>query len=168
MKDRIKVIITNSQNTVKIPTGIRMLIRRCCNAVLVNEGFKGSAEISVVIVDDEAIHALNLQHRGIDRSTDVLSFPLGVDGVYDLNNDTGAQMLGDIVISIETAIKQADLYGHSLDREVAFLTVHSMLHLLGYDHEPGGMELVKMREKEEAVLTQLGLVRNGSYYTVEE
>lgn len=168
MKDKIKVIITNSQNTVKIPTGIRMLIRRCCNAVLVNEKFKGSAEISVTIVDDEAIHALNLQHRGIDRSTDVLSFPLGVDGVYDLNNDTGAQMLGDIVISIETAVKQADLYGHSLDREVAFLTVHSMLHLLGYDHEPGGMELVKMREKEEAVLTQLGLVRNGSYYTVEE
>ncbi len=168
MKDKIKVIITNDQNTVKIPTGIRMLIRRCCNAVLVNENFKGSAEISVTIVDDDAIHALNLQHRGIDRSTDVLSFPLGVDGIYDLNNDTGAQMLGDIVISIETAVKQADLYGHSLDREVAFLTVHSMLHLLGYDHEPGGMELVKMREKEEAVLTQLGLVRNGSYYTVEE
>ena len=168
MKDKIKVIITNDQNTVKIPTGIRMLIRRCCNAVLINEVFKGSAEISVTIVDDEAIHALNLQHRGIDRSTDVLSFPLGVDGVYDLNNDTGAQMLGDIVISIETAVKQADLYGHSLDREIAFLTVHSMLHLLGYDHEPGGMELVKMREKEEAVLTQLGLVRNGSYYTVEE
>lgn len=168
MKDKIKVIITNDQNTVKIPTGIRMLIRRCCNAVLVNEKFKGSAEISVTIVDDEAIHALNLQHRGIDHSTDVLSFPLGVDGVYDLNNDTGAQMLGDIVISIETAVKQADLYGHSLDREIAFLTVHSMLHLLGYDHEPGGLELVKMREKEEAVLTQLGLVRNGSYYTVEE
>ena len=168
MKDKIKVIITNDQNTVKIPTGIRMLIRRCCNAVLVNESFKGSAEISVTIIDDEAIHALNLQHRGIDRSTDVLSFPLGVDGVYDLNNDTGAQMLGDIVISIETAVRQADLYGHSLDREVAFLTVHSMLHLLGYDHEPGGLELVKMREKEEAVLTQLGLVRNGSYYTVEE
>lgn len=168
MKDKIKVIITNDQNAVKIPTGVRMLIRRCCNAVLVNENFKGSAEISVTIVDDEAIHALNLQHRNIDRSTDVLSFPLGVDGVYDLNNDTGAQMLGDIVISIEHAIKQADLYGHSLSREVAFLTVHSMLHLLGYDHEPGGMELVKMREKEEAVLTQLGLVRNGSYYTVEE
>ncbi len=168
MKDKIKVIITNDQNAVKIPTGIRMLIRRCCNAVLVNEKFKGSAEISVTIVDDKAIHALNLQHRNIDRSTDVLSFPLGVDGIYDLNNDTGAQMLGDIVISIEHAIKQADLYGHSLDREIAFLTVHSMLHLLGYDHEPGGMELVKMREKEEAVLTQLGLVRNGSYYTVEE
>ena len=77
-------------------------------------------------------------------------------------------MLGDIVISIEHAIKQAELYGHSFDREIAFLTVHSMLHLLGYDHEAGGLELVRMREKEEAVLTQLGLTRSGSYYTVEE
>ncbi len=167
MKDKIKVIITNAQNTVRIPTGVRMLIRRCCNAVLVGESFKGSAEISVTIVDDASIHELNLKHRGIDRPTDVLSFPLGVDGVYDINNDTGARMLGDIVISIEHAYKQADLYGHSLDREIAFLTVHSMLHLLGYDHEPGGLELVRMREKEEAVLTQLGLVRNGSYYTTE-
>ncbi len=168
MKDKIKVIITNDQNVIKIPTGVRMLIRRCCNAVLVTEQFKGSAEISVTIVDDEQIHALNKQHRNIDRATDVLSFPLGVDGVYDINNDTGAQMLGDIVISIEHAVKQSDLYGHSLDREIAFLTVHSMLHLLGYDHEPGGLELVRMREKEEAVLTQLGLVRSGSYYTMEE
>ena len=82
MKDKIKVIITDAQSSVKLPRGVRMLIRRCCNAVLVNENFKGSAEISVTIVDDEAIHALNLQHRNIDRSTDVLSFPLGVDGVY--------------------------------------------------------------------------------------
>ena len=167
MKDRIKVIISNNQNVKKIPRGLRMLIRRCCNAVLVNENFQGSAEISVSIVDDEQIHELNLKHRGIDRSTDVLSFPLGADGVYDVNNDTGAQMLGDIVISIEHAEKQAELYGHSFDREIAFLTVHSMLHLLGYDHEPGGLELVRMREKEEAVLTQLGLVRSGSYYTTE-
>lgn len=167
MKDRIKVIITNNQKTIRIPTGVRMLIRRCCNAVLIGEEFKGSAEISVTIVDNKEIHELNLKHRNIDRPTDVLSFPLGVDGVYDLNNDTGAQMLGDIVISIEKAIEQAELYGHSLDREIAFLTVHSMLHLLGYDHEPGGLELVRMREREEAVLTQLGLVRSGSYYTME-
>lgn len=167
MKDKIKVIITNNQKTVRIPTGVRMLIRRCCNAVLIGEEFKGSAEISVTIVDNAEIHELNLKHRNIDRPTDVLSFPLGVDGVYDINNDTGAQMLGDIVISIEKAIEQAELYGHSLDREIAFLTVHSMLHLLGYDHEPGGLELVRMREREEAVLTQLGLVRSGSYYTME-
>ncbi len=168
MKEKIKVIITNEQKTVRVPTGVRMLIRRCCNAVLIGEDFKGSAEISVTIVDNAQIHELNLKHRNIDRPTDVLSFPLGVDGVYDINNDTGASMLGDIVISIEKAVEQADLYGHSLDREVAFLTVHSMLHLLGYDHEPGGLELVRMREREEAVLTQLGLVRSGSYYTMEE
>ena len=167
MKDRNKVIITNNQKTVRVPTGVRMLIRRCCNAVLIGEDFKGSAEISVTIVDNNDIHELNLKHRNIDRPTDVLSFPLGVDGVYDINNDTGAQMLGDIVISIEKAMEQAELYGHSLDREIAFLTVHSMLHLLGYDHEPGGLELVRMREREEAVLTQLGLVRSGSYYTME-
>lgn len=168
MKDRIKVIISDEQNAMKLPRGIRMLIRRCCNAVLTTEDFKGAAEISVTIVDDEMIHDLNLKHRGIDKATDVLSFPLGINGEYDINNDTGAQMLGDIVISIEHAVKQAELYGHSINREVAFLTVHSMLHLLGYDHEPGGLELVRMREKEEAVLTQLGLVRNGSYYTTEE
>ncbi len=168
MRNKVKVIISNEQNAVKIPTGVRMLIRRCCNAVLVNEGFQEPAEISVTIVDDEQIHKLNREYRNVDASTDVLSFPLGVDGVYDVNNDTGAQLLGDIVISIEHAVKQAELYGHSLNREIGFLTVHSMLHLLGYDHEAGGLELVRMREKEESVLTQLGLVRSGSYYTMEE
>ncbi len=167
MKDRIKVMIRDEQNVEKLPRGTRMLIRRCCNAVLVNEAFKGSAEISVTIVDDETIRRYNRQYRNIDRSTDVLSFPLGVDGKYDINNDTGAQMLGDIMISIEHAIRQAELYGHSFNREIAYLTVHSMLHLLGYDHEVGGLELVRMREKEEAVLTQLGLERSGSYYTTE-
>lgn len=165
MSDKIKVIITNDQKAVRIPTGVRMLVRRCCNAVLVNEQFDGSAEISVRFVDDETIHQLNREFRNVDRSTDVLSFPLGEDGVYDINYDTGAKMLGDIVISMEHAVKQAKLYDHTLQREIAFLTVHSMFHLLGYDHEAGGMEMVRMREKEETVLTQLGLKRNDSYYT---
>ena len=165
MSDKIKVIITNDQKEIKIPTGVRMLIRRCCNAVLVNENFEGSAEISVRFVDDEIIHELNREYRHVDRSTDVLSFPLGENGVYDINHDTGAQILGDIVISMQHAVMQADLYGHSLQREIAFLTVHSMLHLLGYDHEAEGLERVRMREKEEAVLTQLGLKRNDSYYS---
>ena len=163
MSDKIKVIITNDQKEIKIPTGVRMLIRRCCNAVLVNENFEGSAEISVRFVDDEIIHELNREYRHVDRSTDVLSFPLGENGVYDINHDTGAKILGDIVISMQHAVMQADLYGHSLQREIAFLTVHSMLHLLGYDHEAEGLERVRMREKEEAVLTQLGLKRNDSY-----
>ena len=165
MSDKIKVIITNDQKEIKIPTGVRMLIRRCCNAVLVNENFEGSAEISVRFVDDEIIHELNREYRHVDRSTDVLSFPLGENGVYDINHDTGANILGDIVISMQHAVMQADLYGHSLQREIAFLTVHSMLHLLGYDHEAEGLERVRMREKEEAVLTQLGLKRNDSYYS---
>ncbi len=168
MSEKIKVIITNDQNTVKIPTGVRMLVRRCCTAVLVNEEFNASAEVSVRFVDNAEIKRLNAQYRNIDRETDVLSFPLGENGVYDINPDTGAKLLGDIVISMEKAFEQADLYDHSLQREIGFLTVHSMLHLLGYDHENGGMELVHMREKEEAVLTQLGLKRNGSYYMDEE
>lgn len=168
MSDKIKVVISDDQKAVKVPTGIRLLIRRCCNAVLVNEGFDGSVEVSVRFVDDEEIHALNLQYRNVDRSTDVLSFPLGEDGVYDINYSTGAKMLGDIVISVEHAIEQARTYGHSLQREIGFLTVHSMLHLLGYDHEASGIEQVRMREKEETILTQLGLKRNSSYYMDEE
>ncbi|HIS04412.1 MAG TPA: rRNA maturation RNase YbeY [Candidatus Fimenecus stercoravium] len=164
MTDKIKVIISNNQKAVKIPTGVRMLVRRCCHAVLVQENFEGSAEISVTFVDDEQIKELNKKHRDIDKPTDVLSFPLGENGKYDVNPETGAKILGDIVISMETAVRQAEEYGHPLQREVAFLTVHSMLHLLGYDHVNGGLEAVHMREKEEAVLTQLGLKRNGSYY----
>ena len=161
---KVKVIISNEQNEIRIPAGVRLLVRRCCTAVLVQEEFDGAAEISVTFVDDEAIRKLNREYRHIDRSTDVLSFPLGENGVYDINNDTGAKMLGDIVISLQHAVDQAERYGHSLQREIGFLTVHSMLHLLGYDHVNGGIESVRMREKEETVLTKLGLKRNSSYY----
>ena len=164
MKEKIKVIITNDQKEVKIPTGVRLLVRRCCNAVLTFENFSEPAEISVAFVDDDRIHELNKTHRNVDRSTDVLSFPLGENGVYDKNLETGACLLGDIVISVPTAVRQADTYGHTLQRELGFLTVHSMLHLLGYDHEDGGIEAVRMREKEEHVLSELGLKRNESYY----
>lgn len=163
MKDKIKVIIDDRQKKVRIPTGTRMLVRRCCNAVLRSEKFEGSAEISVSLVDNEEIHSINKQHRNIDKATDVLSFPLGENGEYDINNDTGAKMLGDIIISVETALEQSKEYGHSFQREMAFLTVHSMLHLLGYDHVNGGLEAVRMREKEEYVLAQIGLPRSNSY-----
>ncbi len=168
MTGKVKVVISNDQNEIRIPTGVRMLVRRCCTAVLVQEEFDGAAEVSVTFVDDNEIHKLNKQFRNIDRATDVLSFPLGENGVYDINHDTGAKMLGDIVISIPHAIDQADRYGHTLQREIGFLTVHSMLHLLGYDHVNGGMESVRMREKEETVLTKLGLKRNSSYYMDDE
>ena len=164
----VKVIISNDQKTVKIPRGTRLLVRRCCHAVLDEENFDGNAEVSVTFVDNEKIHELNLKHRNIDRETDVLSFPLGENGVYDVDLDTGAKLLGDIVISIPKAMEQAEEYNHSLQREIGFLTVHSMLHLLGYDHVDGGLQQVHMREKEETVLTKLGLKRDNSYYMGDE
>jgi probable rRNA maturation factor len=137
-----------------------MLIRRACNATLTFENFEGPAEVDVTLVDDATIRLINRQQRNIDASTDVLSFPFGENGVYDINPETGAKMLGNIVISVETAIRQADLYGHGFEREIAFLTVHSMLHLLGYDHVNGGLEQTIMREKEEQILEALGLAIN--------
>lgn len=165
---KAKVYITNSQKKVKIPTGARLLVKRCCNAVLEYEGFEELAEISVSFVDNESIRELNAEYRDKDSATDVLSFPLGEDGVYDVNEETGALLLGDIVISMERAMEQAEMYGHSLEREMGFLTVHSMLHLLGYDHENGGLEERIMREKEEAVLNQLGLSRDETFVEKEE
>lgn len=168
MREKVKVVISNDQKKVKIPTGIRLLVRRCCNAVLAYEEFAESAEISVVFVDDDGIRKLNKEYRKVDKSTDVLSFPLTVDGEFEINQDTGARILGDIVISVETAVKQSQEYRHTLQREIAFLTVHSMLHLLGYDHTDGGLQTVRMREKEELVLTNMGLKRNNSYYIEED
>lgn len=166
--EKIRVIIENKQKDVKIPTGLRMLIRRCCNAVLRMEKFPYSAEISVTFVNNQQIQELNKQYRQKDVPTDVLSFPMGENGVYDENHSTGAKILGDIVISMEKAVEQADRYGHSLEREVGYLTAHSMLHLLGYDHEQGGLERVRMREKEESVMTQLGLPSSSSYVMEDE
>ncbi|WP_283607719.1 rRNA maturation RNase YbeY [Faecalispora anaeroviscerum] len=166
--EKIRVIIDNKQKEVKIPTGLRMLIRRCCNAVLRLEQFPYPAEISVTFVNNEQIRELNGQYRDKDVPTDVLSFPMGEDGQYDENHDTGAKILGDIVLSMEKAVEQADRYGHSLEREVGYLCAHSMLHLLGYDHEQGGMDRVRMREKEEQVMTQLGLPSTSSYVLDED
>ena len=165
-ENKIRVIITNNQKAVKIPTGLRMLIRRCCHAVLQMENFDGSAEISVTFVDNEEIRKLNAQYRNKDTATDVLSFPMGENGVYDVNMETGAKILGDVVLSMEKAIEQANAYGHSLQREVAYLTAHSVLHLLGYDHIES-MDRVRMREKEELIMTELGLPASSSYIVTE-
>ena len=137
-----------------------MLVRRACTAVLTLEEFNDPAEISVRFVDDEEIHRLNREYRNVDRSTDVLSFPLGENGVYDTNLDTGAKMLGDIVISIPHAVSQAERFGHTLQREIAFLTVHSMLHLLGYDHEISEEDEKYMNDTCEKILAAAGLFRN--------
>lgn len=161
-ENKLRVIITNNQKAVKIPTGMRMLIRRCCHAVLEMENFTEPAEISVTFVTNEEIKKLNAQYRSIDSETDVLSFPMGENGVYDTNLETGAKILGDVVISMEKAAEQAEAFGHSLQREVGYLTAHSVLHLLGYDHIVP-LEKVRMREKEEQVMDALGLPASSSY-----
>ncbi len=161
--DKTKVIISDEQKEVKIPTGTRLLMRRCCNAVLEMEGFTDRAEVNIYFVDSERIREVNNTHRNVDSVTDVLSFPLGENGEYDTNPETGAKMLGEILICVSRAMEQAERFGHSFRREIAYLTAHSMLHLLGYDHEAGGLETVHMREKEESVMVMLGLPRDGSY-----
>ncbi len=157
---KVKVIISNRQKAVEIPTGLRLLVRKVCTAALKEQGFESDAEVNVTFVDDEQIHVYNKEFRNIDKSTDVLSFPLGDNGVYDdINPENGNVMLGDIVISLEHAVKQAYEYDHSFEREVGYLTVHSMMHLLGYDHVNGGLEEDKMRYHEEIVMDMLQLKR---------
>ncbi|MGI6678317.1 MAG: rRNA maturation RNase YbeY [Dehalobacterium sp.] len=119
-------------------------------------------EVSILLVDDEEIRSLNREYRGIDRPTDVLSFAMAED-VEDLDFPEfmvpeDNYILGDIVISVETAQKQGREFGHSLEREMGYLAVHGMLHLLGYDHETE-VERAQMRKKEEEVLLNLGLFR---------
>ncbi len=165
---KVKVMVKNNQNEIRVPVGIRMLIRRCCQAVLVEEKFQQDAEVSVSFVSNDEIRRLNKIYRNKDRVTDVLSFPLGENGHFDSNKETGCALLGDVVISLETAMRQANMYGHSLEREIGFLTVHSMLHLLGYDHETSPLEERQMREKEEAVLTELGISREATFTDPED
>lgn len=157
---KIKVNITDKQKKIKLPVGTRLLLRKACTATLKEENFTDSAEVDISLVTDAQIQEINKEFRDIDASTDVLSFPLGENGIYDTNPITGAKMLGDIVISLEHAAYQGDLYGHGFEREIAFLAVHSMLHLLGYDHVNGGLEQTIMREKEEKILESLGLAVN--------
>ncbi|MGN0114230.1 MAG: rRNA maturation RNase YbeY [Acutalibacteraceae bacterium] len=157
---KIKVVIDNRQKEVKIPTGIRLLLRRCCTAVLKLENFEPQAEVNIIFVDDKTINEINLQQRNIDAPTDVLSFPLGENGDYPINPENGNMMLGDIVISVERAVRQSLEFDHPLTRELGYLTTHSMLHLLGYDHVNGGLQATIMREKEETVMEQVGQSRD--------
>ena len=165
--DKLKVSITNAQKEHVIPTGIRLLIRKCCHAALRDEAIEGNCEVCVRFVDDTQMRELNRNFRGKDETTDVLSFPTGSGRSFD-KNEAGAHMLGDIAISIPKVYEQAEHFGHSKQREFAYLTVHSVLHLLGYDHEPGGIEMVRMREREESVLALLGLQRDASYVASHE
>ncbi len=154
---KIKVTLRNN-GKIAIDGQIRRLIKTACLEALNFEGFEDFAEVNVTLVDNKKIQKINREFRDIDRPTDVLSFPLGENGEYDINPENNALLLGDIVISTEKAISQAKEYGHSFEREIAFLTVHSMLHLLGYDHMEED-EQKEMFEKQEEILKVMNLTR---------
>ena len=159
------VLIRNSQSQIKLAASVRKLISDCILTALKHERFDTPAEVNVLLLNNMKIQKLNKEYRDIDSSTDVLSFPMieFKDGVYEFSDcdkdpDTGAVMLGDIAISLEKAEEQAREYGHSFEREVAFLATHGLFHLLGYDHE-NGSDLIF--EKQEEVLKELGLGKKG-------
>jgi probable rRNA maturation factor len=131
-----------------------------CRTVLEGEGVDGAVRLALHLVDDAAIAELNATHRGLDRPTDVLSFPLVEREAYDRFALPPAEPLelGDIVISYPRVLAQAAEFGHSPERELGFLTAHGLLHILGHDHEEPG-ERARMREREEAALTAVGLSR---------
>lgn len=161
----MKVCFLNQQDKFKVTNDIKALIKKCALATLTYMKFRTDLEISVVLIDNDGIRVLNNMHRNIDKSTDVLSFPMleyDEDGEviedYAEFNDVGDILLGDIVISLEQADTQAKEYGHSFEREVGFLTVHSMLHLLGYDHMTPDDEKEMFCYQTE-ILNEIGLVR---------
>ena len=148
-----KVYITNEQKDIAVTQALRGLIRRAVNGALRYEGFEKDAEVSVTLIDAEGIKELNAEYRDKDAVTDVLSFP-----IFDDTEDEMA-VLGDIVLCLSRADQQAKEYGHSFEREVAFLTVHSVLHLLGYEHETGEEDEREMFDRQKLIMEYLEIER---------
>ena len=153
------------ETEVDVPQQLESLLNKVITAALDAENVDIDCEVNVLITNDVGIHEINLDMRNVDRPTDVLSFPMfeltpGEHPVpEDADPDTGLVPLGDMVISLERAEEQARDFGHSVDREVCYLAVHSVLHLLGYDHMDEGPMKARMRGREEAILGELGITR---------
>lgn len=158
-KMSLRIYFENEQEKYPVSYNLKVLLREAIETTLDFEDFQNVCEVSVTFTDNEGIRELNKKFREIDKPTDVLSFPL-----FDFEGeceeppiDEIISNLGDIVISLEKAKEQADEFGHSFKREVAFLTVHSMLHLLGYDHERSEEEDREMRAKQTEIMKIMGL-----------
>ena len=160
-----ELIIENEQDREEVTPELYALLKTVCEKVLEFEECDFDAEISITLVDNDAIREINREQRGIDKATDVLSFPMlefdddVADARFDYDGDM--VMLGDIVISLERAREQAREYNHSFTREVAFLAVHSMLHLLGYDHVDSVDDERIMFEKQDRILNELNITREN-------
>lgn len=151
----MEIILDDRQDKLKVSEELLSKINEIIVECLSYEGYDDNYEVSLSFVDNEEIHQLNRDFRGIDRPTDVLSFPLLTD---DFDIEIEEESLGDIVISLERALEQSIDYNHSFDREVCFLVCHSMFHLLGYDHDTDE-NTKEMRKKEEDVLNKLNITR---------
>lgn len=155
---KLNIITENIQDKITITEELADLVHRAIAETLRSEDIDFDCEVSLTYTDNEGIRELNREHRNKDAATDVLSFPMfdpDVEEIYAL--DGAPAELGDIVISLERAKQQAEEFGHSFERETAFLCVHSVLHLLGYDHERSEDEDILMREKQRGVMRALGL-----------
>lgn len=160
-----------NETAVEFPFPVEETVRTVCEAVLESENCPYETQVNVVLTDNSGIREMNRECRGIDRETDVLSFPnvdFEQEGVFDIDEDreadyfdpdTGELMLGDILISVDKVMEQAQNYGHSVRREFAFLVAHSMLHLCGYDHMEEA-EAGVMEKKQEEILAGLGITRD--------
>lgn len=158
---KLKILFSNSQNKERVTYKLKMLVRTAIQSALAYEGVAGDVEVSVSLVDDAQIRDLNRRFRGKDSATDVLSFPQYEPAEGIAPSEDGKVYLGDIVLSLERARHQSLAYGHSFEREAAFLCVHSTLHLLGYDHETEAEE-TEMRRRQREIMTSIGLVTNES------
>ena len=163
---KYKINITFDQKRLA-NIGMSMHLQKCIVKALEFQGVDVPCEINVLITDDSTIQAINLASRNIDSATDVLSFPMFEFTPGELPEDwsayqepeNGRVVLGDMVISLERAMEQAMEYGHGIKRELGYLTVHSVLHLLGYDHLDEGPMKRQMRRQEETIMAQLLLTR---------
>lgn len=148
---------------------IASIIKTCINAALTEERVTADCEINILVTSDEGIRQINESSRGIDHATDVLSFPMfqleagspPEDWAIYRDPETGLCPLGDMAISLERAIAQAKSFGHSVRREVGYLTIHSVLHLLGYDHLDEGPQKKQMRTREEAIAATIRRMQRG-------
>lgn len=165
MRD-LRVVISNDQKTVKIPKGIRMIVRRCCKAILSMEGFTDCAEIFINFTDDEGFIDLNSRYLNSPSDKGVLVLPTGENNNFPENQSTGAKMLGNVIISIEKAMFRSESLGRTLEREVGYLTVHGVLGLFGYKSSKG-IEKAMLNEKEEYIMEQIGLPLAMSYVSAE-
>ena len=155
------VTLENNQEKVSIPEALEADLTKAMNVVAELEALSPQTEVDITLVDDAAIHELNRTYRGIDRPTDVLSYALD-EGEEDpeVDDDEIEHLLGDVIISAPTAVRQGEEYGHGLEREMTYLAVHGMLHLLGYDHMEEKDKLI-MRKREEEVLRRLDLAEEN-------